>query len=214
MEKLHEYVLGGGTLIVDGLFGSKDPYGQKSNGHVQGILADLFSSPVNDWGVYLNDFDFFLPDGNGLPAWYLSCLWDDEDKLEVLARDSQGSAAAICHSCGKGRTIYIGTHFFQNYFAKGGEIMGYVDFLSKLLPNLNRRYLLHNSSGFLRMKQLQGGFGEVLILLNRGEETGALISAHKKTTFTDLLSGEVFAVSMLPEKTVIPMKAQQVRVLS
>ncbi len=209
IKKLRDYVENGGTLIVDGMFGMKNPYGNVSNADAKGFIKEMFSDTVTDWGVDLEPFSYSLENGTELPAWFLNCSFEDESGLTVLARDEEGYASIIEHKLGSGRAIYIGTQFFQNYFAKSG-VESYVDFLSSILPELNRPYTLENASAYLRMKVLEGE-RDIVIVMNRGGDCEAVVSAEAGGEYTDLCTGE--SVS-LGKSSVIPMNKMQVRVLA
>ena len=224
VEALYDYAEAGGTLIADGLFAMKTPQGYKSSKRVQALLGKLFSSPVNDWGVSLDGFSFALPGGGKLPAWFLTCNWDDESGVEVLARDGDGAACAIAHNVGKGRAVYIGTQFFQNYFASEGNAENYGDFIKSILPKICRPYTLMNPDKHMRMKLLSGAT-DVLILLNRGGGRDAIVTSRgagggagasadaefgDSAAFCDILTGDKFAIGI---ESAIPMAKGQVRVL-
>lgn len=209
IRKLRDYVENGGTLIVDGLFGAKNPYGHRSGEETNNAMRALFGDTVTDWGVDTRSFSFMLNDRTELPAWFLNCNWENEENLTVLARDKNGYASAVEHRLGKGRAVYIGTLFFQHYFAEDG-IPGCTDFIRSLLPRTERMCRLSNVSPFLRMKVLDGE-RDVVILLNRGDRTEALIEAEKPCTFRDLITGEEINIHNL---TAVPMERMQVRVFA
>ena len=166
LETLLAYVEGGGVLIADGRFALKDPYGFSQSPCAERIVDKIFGSSPDDYSVDLHDIFMTLNSGTSIPAWYLTCQWD-EPVGEVLARDREGRISAIVHRSGRGSAIWIGTLFFQQYFAKDISRES-VSFIEDFLPKRSGYFLTNHQAG-LRLRVLDG-HPDVLIILNRGQK--------------------------------------------
>ncbi len=212
VERMVRFVEAGGTLIADGLFAVKDHCGNRVSDKTRELVGRLFSAPVDDWTVSTEPFSF-QTDAGLLPAWFLKCIWESPDNVQVLAKDEMGNAVAVSHACGKGRAVLIGTQFFQFYFAKDGEVPEYRAFFKDLLPAFEQTFTLCNPSTSLRMKQLQTGQSHILIFYNReNNPQSAILQAQEGCALYDLQTGETLSAGA--KQTEIALKSKQVRVFA
>lgn len=210
LQNILKYVKNGGTIVVDGLFAAKDEYGNKANSDTASLFCELFGGTLDDWSVNLNEFGFNAAALN-LPAWFLKCIFENPS-AKVLATDSENNATIIENQCGKGKAVYIGTLFFQNYFAKSGTQKEYRALLQELVGKCNRKYRLANPSESLTLKVLKSDNTDVLMLINDGADTVGEIICDEKSKFTDIVTNETLTAtgSVAP----IHIGANQVRILT
>lgn len=210
VQALGDYVRGGGTLVVDGLFAAKDADGNRSNRAVQRALGELFGSPVADFRVDEHPIEFTDERGAPLAGWFLTCQWTHlPQDARILLKDASGKACGVERRLGKGRAIYIGTLLFQNYFRTGGDVPSYRAWLKDALNPANAPYQLLNPSPFLRRKVLKAPDGDVIVVMNRAGAAEALLATD--CALTDLATGERFAAAQ--GQASIPIAADQVRIL-
>lgn len=205
LKKLSKWVENGGTLVADGLFGAKTPQGYRSPKASDEALSRMIGHPADDWMVDIAPFDFEKADGGKLPGWYLTVNWENEEGLEVLARDEDGYASIVRRQSGKGQVLMIGTLFFHAYFAgKSGEESR--KFLKDQLK-IEKTYMLSDANESLTLRVLEGGTHDVLVLINHGAACDAALCVPKGR-YKDILTDESFE-----DPARLPMGKGQVRVL-
>lgn len=205
LSSLVDWVEAGGTLIADGLFAAKNPYGYRASAEAEEALSRLFGHPADDWMVDIHPFTLLRPERKTLPGWYLLANWEDENGLDVLARDADGNASVIRHKCGKGQAIYIGTLFFQSYFAgKSGKESS--DFLKELV-SIQKTYALRNPGAALTLRTLEAEEADVLVLINHGDSTTAELDVPQGC-YRDLLTDEIFK-----DPRAVTLQRAEVRIL-
>lgn len=188
---LLHYVQEGGTLIVDGLFGAKDAWGNRSGETAEAALQALFGGQIEDFIVDEGELCLCTRQGERLPAWFLLAYWQCPRAEEALGWDEKGRVCAIQHVCGKGRAICIGTLFFQNYFRSGGELDVYGKWIRTLLPQVEIPYRLENPSPFLRRKVLRRKEEDWVVLLNRAARAQQAY-IHSNLDWVGVEAGEVY----------------------
>lgn len=170
LPALQAYVAQGGTLLADGLCGYKEP---------GGWLREVATNPLNNlFGVSMADIQAVPECKSGatlgelpLPVWFLKVALETQPEVQVLARfdESDPRPALTVATRGKGRAIRIGTAFFQHYFRHPAPsaFAG----LRGLLPLPAEPVKLLNPSSHLRLRRLALPDGELLLVLNAGEQS-------------------------------------------
>jgi len=190
LPALRAYVEAGGALLADGLCGYKEP---------DGYLRDVASQPLNSlFQAAVNDIQAVPAaqaaalDVPGLPVWFLKVALEPGPAGRVLASftESNPRPALVEAAAGRGRTLRLGTVFFQHYFQHPDPAA-----FSPLLAWLNlptEPAALLNPSPQLRLRRLDLPKGALLFLLNVGEPVTArlqLAPGHSLTRLTQ--AGEV-----------------------
>ncbi len=211
LEAISAYVNNGGTLIVDGLFAVKTPSGNHYDDSAAKIMAELFGECMDDFRVDVSPIEFSMTDHSTLPGWFLTCEWANlPADVEVLGVDSNNKPSILSRKVGKGRTLYIGTQMFQNYFRTGGAVEEYRNWLSKQIE-MGTLYSIRNQSAEHRRKVLSSDQGDLIVLMNYGASITESLNLGEYTSVKDITSGETFSAAAGWAE--IPMASESVRLL-
>ncbi len=178
-QAVADFAVRGGRVIADGLFAVKDEYGD-CNAAARPLLGKLFGGIVEDFGVDLGPIAMRTSCGD-VTGFYLKGYFEELPGREILARWPEGEPAAVRFE----NNAYIGTQFFQGYFAREGKDEAARAFLAPLLPARKAPYP-RNPSAQLGMRAL----GEFLIVWNRGDAAALDIALPAGAALSDAATGE------------------------
>ena len=184
LDAVCKFAYDGGTVIADGMFAMKDPYGLVMRYDKQ--LNNLFGMLVEDAEGAGDDLTIECEDSaDNFPAWFVKII-PEVSTGKVLKKFNDGQAAVISNKCGKGIAIRIGTVFFQRYLSRQNP--GAVKFFNDLLPSdvFDQPVILYNASCDLRLRRLNHIEGEVLFLLNKSSKTKALLKIRENGKLIEL----------------------------
>ena len=167
LPALRTYVEAGGALLADGLCGYKDPDGwlrdvsrHPLNGLFQAAVGDIQAVPEAQTTTTLEDLS--------LPVWFLKVALEPGPGGQVLASFTEPNPrpALVEAVAGRGRTLRLGTVFFQHYF-QHPDPAAFAPLLTWLNLPTEPAALL-NPSPHLRLRRLDLPEGALLVLLNAG----------------------------------------------
>ena len=178
---LRAYVENGGTLLADGLCGYKNEDGWMRD-VARSSLNEIFGASVADIQAVPERNTFTTFNDLSLPVWFLKVILEPEAGVTVRARFSEPNPrpALTVNQFGQGRAIRLGTVFFQHYFRHPAP-EAFAE-LAALLPLPYEPVHLENASPHLRLRRLSLPEGEVLILLNGGLTTEAILNVAEKVS--------------------------------
>lgn len=181
LSNIQNFVEKGGSLLADGLFAAKDPYGNRIEGRTK-QMKTLFGSMLMDFEISQDEFATDGVDGT-ISGFYLKGTFEELPAENVLARWKNQTVAAVQ----KGKCVYIGTQIFQGYFAKEKTMSEVLKFMQGLLPE-HTGVFLKNPSAQLHLRAMDS----ILIITNSGDKTTAKLQQ----------SGEQTVYATLDEKIV------------
>ena len=182
---LRAYVEGGGALLADGLCAYKDPDGwlRDTGSHP---LNNLFQSAVSDIQAVPEAQTAATLNGLVLPVWFLKVAQEVGPRVRVLASFTEPDPrpALVEAVTSRGRTLRVGTVFFQHYFQHPDPAA-----FAPLLAWLNlppEPVALLNPSPHLRLRRLDLPEGALLVLLNAGGPVTARLKIAPGLSLTRL----------------------------
>jgi hypothetical protein len=172
LPALRAYVERGGALLADGLCGYKHPDGwlRDVGNHP---LNGLFQAAVNDIQAVPEAQTATTLESPSLPVWFLKVALEPAPGGRVLASfaESNPRPALVEAEAGNGRTLRLGTVFFQHYF-QHPDPAAFAPLLAWLNLPVEPAALL-NPSSHLRLRRLDLPEGALWVLLNAGEPVTA-----------------------------------------
>lgn len=198
VDALMRFVERGGTLLADHLLCFRDKYGRVPEPEDARLKLDkLFGMTLHD--VFsTHDRLPFRAEEEQVEGWFFRLLFREESAApgcRALARWADGLPAVLEHPYGKGRAVRLGTCFFQRYFATPEP--GNLAFLRTLLPpKAFAGNCLLNAGTQLRMRELTGPDGSLLILFNndRERDAQALLRTETDGQLTPLEGGKAMTI--------------------
>ncbi len=171
-EAAARYLEKGGFVITDGMTGLKDPDGS-INRKMKPKLDAMFGA-VEEIEGYPDEFVLGAYENKPCKGWHIKCTLCPSDSSRVLCWDQEQSPVVMTTDFGKGRSLRIGTSFFQRYFSHPSHTQRELfKAWSGLASSSGVR--LENSSAFLRLRSLQIPEGEIVVLMNWGPCTKAVL---------------------------------------
>lgn len=172
LPALRAYVEAGGALLADGLCGYKDPHGwlRPPGGNP---LDQLFQAAIADIQAVPASQVAWLQGQAALPVWFLKVALEPGLNGQTLATFAEPAPrpALVEAAAGRGRTLRLGTVFFQHYF-QHPDPAAFAGLLAWLALPAGPVRLCNPSAG-LRLRRLGLPEGDLLVLLNGGEQATA-----------------------------------------
>ena len=187
LPALRAYVEAGGALLADGLCGYKDPDGWLRDGiHPNGRSTACSRPP---WAISRLCPKRRPPPprmGRVLPVWFLKVALEPGPGGRVLASFTEPNPrpALVEAAAGRGRTLRLGTVFFQHYF-QHPDPAAFAPLLAWLNLPTEPAALL-NPSAHLRLRRLDLPEGALLVLLNAGGPVTARLQLDPGRSLTRL----------------------------
>ena len=185
LPALRAYVEDGGALLADGLCGYKHPDGwlRDVGNHP---LNSLFQAAVSDIQAVPEAQTATTLEGPCLPVWFLKVILEPGPGGRVLASFTEPNPrpALVEAEAGRGRTLRLGTVFFQHYF-QHPDPAAFAPLLAWLNLPTEPAALL-NPSYHLRLRRLDLPEGALLVLLNAGEPVTARLQLAQGCSLTRL----------------------------
>ena len=161
---IEEFAAAGGDVIADGMCGLKDANGNISEAN-KAILDKLFGAELLEIEALEDGSTIMLQGGATFPGWFAKCSFECGE-AEVLGWHDDGQAAVVRRKAGRGSALRIGTVLFQRYVSN--PLLGVLEVMKGLLhPIKQRRAALAGLEADVRLKILNYGEAEILILINR-----------------------------------------------
>jgi len=211
LPALRAYVDAGGTLLADGLCGYKNP---------EGWLRDVAANPLNAvFGASVADIqavpgqEFTTTAGNlRLPVWFLKVALEAQPGTSVLAAfaEPQPRPALTLAKTGRGQALRLGTAYFQHYFRHPTPAA--FNELLCLLPVGEEAVKLLNPSSHLRLRCLDLPDGQLLILINSGEQATARLRAGANLVLTHLTADGEESVTDTAGQFHVPLESRSAEV--
>jgi len=183
LDAIDKFAQNGGTVIADGMFAMKDSHGLLVDYHEK--LNKIFGMYVDEAGGMVNEFEVKPKSGNSFPGWFMK-LTAEISTGKSIAEFEDGETAAISNTYGKGTAVRILTLLFQRYLTKPTNEA--LEFFKTILPveAFNEEIILENTSFNLRLRRLAHPDGELLFLLNKGDEATAEFKSNAVGTLSEL----------------------------
>ncbi len=125
---LEEFVINGGTVVADGMFGIFNENGIMHRELPGGKLRTITGIDFHD--VDISNLTFSIEGGIECRGYIQKQLFDLEG-AEVIARFEDGLPAITSSSAGRGNFVFIGTSYwygcFLNNCGKGSEVIAFLD---------------------------------------------------------------------------------------
>lgn len=206
-KAVEEYMRRGGLVIADGIPGFKTPQGRIAR--KEKPLVDRLLGTLEDVEGYPGEFPLFRDSLGLCMGWHMKCTF--ENPQTVLEQDACGNPVVIQTRCGPGRSLRIGTSFFQRYLSQPAEAQR-CRFQKWTGLASHAPISPESREPSLRIRYLEVPDGVVLILLNRGPARECTLKAAYKGCLQDG-EGRLLA-SLTPGDTCsCPLEAEEVRVL-
>ncbi|MFW6271342.1 MAG: beta-galactosidase, partial [Bacillota bacterium] len=173
LDSLHiieKFIQKGGYVIADGLLAMKNENGNLNKKEAQ-KAAEIFGAQMVD--IEAMQEDFTVESEQDFPGWFLRVNLKNINHGKVIGKFENSNPAVIERNYKKGKTMRLGTIFFQQYFVNQDQNL--LRFFKSFLNEINIKSIkLKNQSHNLRMKKLNIPDGKLLILINYGEAKTAL----------------------------------------
>ena len=114
-QSVSRYLEKGGFVITDGMTGFKDPDGN-INRNMKPKLDAMFGA-LEEIEGYPDEFVLGEYENKPCIGWHIKCTLFPSDSSRVLCRDGEQSPVVMMTVFGKGRSLRIGTSFFQRYLS-------------------------------------------------------------------------------------------------
>jgi hypothetical protein len=210
LPALRIYVEAGGALLADGLCGYKEPDGWLRD-VPNNPLNSLFQAAVGDIQA-VPEAQTTTLEGLGLPVWFLKVALEPGPGGRGLASftETNPRPALVEATSGHGRTLRLGTVFFQHYF-QHPDPTAFVPLLAWLNLPTEPAALL-NPSPHLRLRRLDLPEGALLLLLNAGGPATARLQLAPGYSLTRLIQAGEEPVETISGLLEIPLAGQSAEV--
>jgi beta-galactosidase len=183
-KAVETFVKEGGYVITDGLTAMKTPEGDINRG-IKPFIDQLFGT-LEDIEGYKDEFVLGHNENKKeCIGWHFKCTFEETENNHVLLRDEEQEPVVIKTTYGRGKTLRIGTVFFQRYLSHPMESQ--LELLKEWSGITSRACVTLTQGTYdFRLRSLQTDEGELIILMNRGDTRVAELQSNVRGKLYDL----------------------------
>jgi len=208
LEKVRDFVAGGGRVVADDFLGWKDANGRVDHGRGE-LIREIFGTTVRDVEI----FEPAGPDERatvdaGWGGWLFRALFRSGEQAEVVETWQDGPPAVLRNRSEKGEATWIGSRFFQRYFVHQEDAAR--DWLSETLKVIDRAdepLQVDPTGPEVRMLPLELPEGRLYVLINSGS------ARRLRFTLTDGARAEILDGKALESGDALELEADAVRLI-
>ncbi len=187
VNALESFVIRGGTLIADALFGWKNEYALIDE-ESHAIVDRIFGASWYDFGDIRPSTKILDSKGREVcDPWFIRALF--ENRPGVICRYDTGEGAIVLNHYGKGTALRFGTDIFRHSLSK--DMSGVNGILGTVLPQIRKNDVWFCSNdNCLHMHVMQAEGAKLLIILNYGDSSQEVSLNGADGVLRDLISGK------------------------